>query len=163
MIRVRAKIPNLRESAALLDLDRDERKLDAFLQLHKGDLQVLDLRIFLPFTINLDPYLRKVLKEDQQAMEDDGIVLPIHVPQIKPPMLQRPPQQITYVQNSIQKSIANYSPTPSFHHHQPPQNVPMLQQNYQQQHEIEPQQPLASPSFIEMVILLFKLDFALLN
>lgn len=55
-------MPCLREAAPLLDLDRDERKLDAFLQLHKADLQVSDLRIFLPFTINLDPYLRKVLK-----------------------------------------------------------------------------------------------------
>jgi ankyrin repeat-rich membrane spanning protein len=52
----------LREAAPLLELDRDERKLDAFLQLHKSDLLVSDLRIFLPFTINLDPYLRKVLK-----------------------------------------------------------------------------------------------------
>jgi ankyrin repeat-rich membrane spanning protein len=55
----------LREAAPLLDLDRDERKLDAFLQLHKSDLQVSDLRIFLPFTINLDPYLRKVLKGEK--------------------------------------------------------------------------------------------------
>lgn len=60
--RVRPKLSCLREAAPLLDLDRDERKLDAFLQLHKSDLQVSDLRIFLPFTINLDPYLRKVLK-----------------------------------------------------------------------------------------------------
>lgn len=54
-----------------------------------------DLRIFLPFTINLDPYLRKVLKgkhgtdfefvsiiniailftEDQQVIEDEGTVM----------------------------------------------------------------------------------------
>lgn len=61
-LRVRQKIPYLREAAPLLELDRDERKLDAFLQLHKSDLLVADLRIFLPFTINLDPYLRKVLK-----------------------------------------------------------------------------------------------------
>lgn len=79
-----------------MDLDRDERKLDAFLQLHKSDLQVSDLRIFLPFTINLDPYLRKVLKgksntfliafdvqlshgltEDQQAIDDEGIIVPM--------------------------------------------------------------------------------------
>ena len=60
--RVRPKLSCLRDAAPLLDLDRDERKLDAFLQLHKSDLQVSDLRIFLPFTINLDPYLRKVLK-----------------------------------------------------------------------------------------------------
>lgn len=75
--RVRPKLSALREAAPLLDLDRDERKLEAFLQLHKHDLLVADLRIFLPFTINLDPYLRKVLKEDQQAMEDEGIVMPM--------------------------------------------------------------------------------------
>lgn len=61
----------------MLDLDRDERKLEAFLQLHKHDLLVADLRIFLPFTINLDPYLRKVLKEDQQTLEDEGIIMPM--------------------------------------------------------------------------------------
>lgn len=60
--KVRSKISHLREAAPLLELDRDERKLEAFLQLHKHDLLVADLRIFLPFTINLDPYLRKVLK-----------------------------------------------------------------------------------------------------
>lgn len=90
------KLPCLREAAPLLELDRDERKLEAFLQLHKHDLLVADLRIFLPFTINLDPYFRKVLKgkielkpnansqltpslclaEDQQAMEDEGIIIP---------------------------------------------------------------------------------------
>ncbi|KFB51271.1 hypothetical protein ZHAS_00019318 [Anopheles sinensis] len=75
--KVRPKLTCLREAANLLDLDRDERKLDAFLQLHKSDLLVSDLRIFLPFTINLDPYLRKVLKEDQQALEDEGIIIPM--------------------------------------------------------------------------------------
>ncbi|XP_039435567.1 kinase D-interacting substrate of 220 kDa isoform X4 [Culex pipiens pallens] len=84
--KVRPKIACLREAATLLDLDRDERKLDAFLQLHKSDLLVSDLRIFLPFTINLDPYLRKVLKEDQQALEDEGIIIPVKssMPPIKP-------------------------------------------------------------------------------
>lgn len=93
--RLRPKLACLREAAPLLELDRDERKLDAFLQLHKSDLLVADLRIFLPFTINLDPYLRKVLKgkhgtdfefvsiinivilftEDQQVIEDEGTVM----------------------------------------------------------------------------------------
>ncbi|XP_065074364.1 kinase D-interacting substrate of 220 kDa-like isoform X8 [Ochlerotatus camptorhynchus] len=84
--KVRPKIACLREAVNLLDLDRDERKLDAFLQLHKSDLLVSDLRIFLPFTINLDPYLRKVLKEDQQALEDEGIIIPIKstLPSMKP-------------------------------------------------------------------------------
>ncbi|XP_035787154.1 kinase D-interacting substrate of 220 kDa-like isoform X4 [Anopheles albimanus] len=84
--KVRPKLTCLREAVALLDLDRDERKLDAFLQLHKSDLLVSDLRIFLPFTINLDPYLRKVLKEDQQAMEDEGIIIPMKstLPPLRP-------------------------------------------------------------------------------
>lgn len=76
-------------------MDRDERKLDAFLQLHKSDLLVADLRIFLPFTINLDPYLRKVLKEDQQAAEDEGIVFQPKLPQLPP--INRP-QQLPYTQ-----------------------------------------------------------------
>lgn len=62
LLRVRVRLSCLREAAPLLELDRDERKLEAFLQLHKHDLLVADLRIFLPFTINLDPYFRKVLK-----------------------------------------------------------------------------------------------------
>lgn len=103
--KVKSKISHLRDAAPLLELDRDERKLEAFLQLHKHDLLVADLRIFLPFTINLDPYLRKVLKglhltttmtflhmnriiffcifaEDQQALEDEGIVIPLIKPSI---------------------------------------------------------------------------------
>ncbi|XP_055837815.1 kinase D-interacting substrate of 220 kDa isoform X2 [Episyrphus balteatus] len=84
--KVRPKLGCLREAAPLLELDRDERKLDAFLQLHKSDLLVADLRIFLPFTINLDPYLRKVLKEDQQAIEDEGAIVIQSKPNIPPPI-----------------------------------------------------------------------------
>lgn len=95
-----------------MDLDRDERKLDAFLQLHKADLQVLDLRIFLPFTINLDPYLRKVLKEDQQALEDDGIIMPTIQPSRS--MNNKLPS-IALPQQSIQRpaSVNPYNQQPS--------------------------------------------------
>jgi ankyrin repeat-rich membrane spanning protein len=120
--KVRPKLSCLREAAALLDLDRDERKLDAFLSLHKSDLQVSDLRIFLPFTINLDPYLRKVLKEDQQALEDEGFIIPMK-PTNTVPTLNRfnqtnfyPPQQQSYPQlyNASNSSIAlmNYYNNP---------------------------------------------------
>ncbi|XP_026476522.1 kinase D-interacting substrate of 220 kDa B-like, partial [Ctenocephalides felis] len=78
--KVRAQVPALKEAAPLLELDRDERKLDAFLSLHKTTLQVADLRVFMPFTINLDPYLRKVLKEDQQNMEDESVVTNVRSP-----------------------------------------------------------------------------------
>lgn len=97
--RVRPKLACLREAAALLDLDRDERKLDAFLHLHKSDLQVADLRIFLPFTINLDPYLRKVLKEDQQALEDEGFVMPMKPVSTAPNMNRFMSQQGFYQQH----------------------------------------------------------------
>lgn len=45
-----------------MELDRDERKLDVFLGFHRTSLLAADLKIFLPFTINLDPYLKKVIK-----------------------------------------------------------------------------------------------------
>ncbi|XP_073848292.1 ankyrin repeat-rich membrane spanning isoform X1 [Musca autumnalis] len=94
--KVRPKLACLREAAPLLELDRDERKLDAFLQLHKSDLLVADLRIFLPFTINLDPYLRKVLKEDQQSIEDEGSVVLQNRPSVQHPP-RMPPTPTTYM------------------------------------------------------------------
>ncbi|XP_034480046.1 kinase D-interacting substrate of 220 kDa isoform X6 [Drosophila innubila] len=94
--KVRPKLACLREAAPLLELDRDERKLDAFLQLHKSDLLVADLRIFLPFTINLDPYLRKVLKEDQQVIEDEGSLVLQTRPSVSHSMRQHP-APTTYV------------------------------------------------------------------
>ncbi|XP_057327504.1 kinase D-interacting substrate of 220 kDa B isoform X4 [Microplitis mediator] len=70
--KVRPQIPTLKEVQPLLEIDRDERKLDAFLGVHRNDLLVSDMKIFLPFTINLDPYIKKKIKEEQQSMEDDG-------------------------------------------------------------------------------------------
>ncbi|EDW31837.1 GL11336, partial [Drosophila persimilis] len=94
--KLRPKLAYLREAAPLLELDRDERKLDAFLQLHKSDLLVADLRIFLPFTINLDPYLRKVLKEDQQTIEDESSLVIQTRPSVYNQMRQQP-APTTYV------------------------------------------------------------------
>ncbi|KAI4462246.1 ankyrin repeat-containing [Holotrichia oblita] len=72
--KVRPYIPNLKDTEPLLELDRDEHKLDIFLTFHKSSLLVSDLKIFLPFTINLDPYLKKVIKEETQNFEDDGLI-----------------------------------------------------------------------------------------
>jgi len=52
-------------------MDRDERKLDVFLTFHRSSLLVSDMKIFLPFTINLDPYIKKKIKEEQQSIEED--------------------------------------------------------------------------------------------
>lgn len=59
---MRPFIPNVKDVEPLLELDRDERKCDIFLSFHRSSLLVSDLKIFLPFTINLDPYLKKVIK-----------------------------------------------------------------------------------------------------
>lgn len=62
VFRIRPNIPTLKDTEPLLELDRDERKFDIFLTFHRSSLLVSDLKIFLPFTINLDPYLKKVIK-----------------------------------------------------------------------------------------------------
>lgn len=60
----------MKDVEPLLELDRDERKFDFFLTYHKSTLLISDLKIFLPFTINLDPYLKKVIKEETQGYND---------------------------------------------------------------------------------------------
>lgn len=60
--RIRPQIPTSKDAEPLLELDRDERKFDIFLTFHRSSLLISDLRIFLPFTINLDPYIKKVIK-----------------------------------------------------------------------------------------------------
>ena len=45
------------------DMDRDENKLEIFLKIHKKILTVKTVMIFFPFTINLDPYLRKIIQD----------------------------------------------------------------------------------------------------
>uniref|UniRef100_T1J258 Uncharacterized protein n=1 Tax=Strigamia maritima TaxID=126957 RepID=T1J258_STRMM len=64
------QIPTSKEVEPLLEIDRDERKFEIFLSYHKGSLQIADLKMFLPFTINLDPYIRKMIKEEQQNSDD---------------------------------------------------------------------------------------------
>eukprot|EP00092_Neocalanus_flemingeri_P001634 GFUD01001744.1.p1 GENE.GFUD01001744.1~~GFUD01001744.1.p1 ORF type:complete len:1748 (+),score=397.63 GFUD01001744.1:305-5548(+) len=73
--KVKPSIPTQKEIEPLLENDRDEKKMDVFLSLHKKTLTVADLKIFLPFTINLDPFLKKVIKDEVQNMEELGLSL----------------------------------------------------------------------------------------
>ncbi|KAK1129938.1 hypothetical protein K0M31_019633 [Melipona bicolor] len=70
--KIRPQIPVLKEVQPLLEMDRDERKLDIFLTFHRSSLLISDMKIFLPFTINLDPYIKKKIKEEQQSMEEEA-------------------------------------------------------------------------------------------
>ncbi|XP_075969674.1 ankyrin repeat-rich membrane spanning isoform X2 [Anticarsia gemmatalis] len=71
--KVKPLMHGLREASTLMELDRDERKLEVFLSFHRSTLTAADLKIFLPFTINLDPYIKKVIKEEQlqSGVEED--------------------------------------------------------------------------------------------
>lgn len=72
--KVRPRIPTVKEQEPMLELDRDEKKFDVFLTFHRASLQVSDLKIFLPFTINLDPYLKKVIKGSLRVGGDVGLL-----------------------------------------------------------------------------------------
>uniref|UniRef100_A0A0K2UQ48 Uncharacterized protein n=1 Tax=Lepeophtheirus salmonis TaxID=72036 RepID=A0A0K2UQ48_LEPSM len=73
---IKGIIPTQKDLEPLLEMDRDEKKFETFLSLHKKNLAVLDVKIFLPFTINLDPYLRKIIKDEIHNMEEMGIEVP---------------------------------------------------------------------------------------
>lgn len=60
--RIKERIPVVRETEPLLDIDRNEKKFIAFLKSHVPKLCVDDIKKFMPATINLDPFLRKLIK-----------------------------------------------------------------------------------------------------
>ncbi|XP_071550191.1 uncharacterized protein Arms isoform X4 [Panulirus ornatus] len=70
--KIKNQVPVSKDMEPLLEMDKEEKKFEIFLSMHKNSLHISDLKIFLPFTINLDPFIRKVIKEDQPQFEDHG-------------------------------------------------------------------------------------------
>lgn len=68
--KIKAKVPTGRDLQPLYDVDHDVRKFEVFLNFHSASLLVSDLKIFVPFTINLDPYIRRVIQERHQNQSD---------------------------------------------------------------------------------------------
>ncbi len=60
--RVLPKIPVSKDIDPLLEIDRNPRKLEIFLGNYSPSLNIGDLRKFLLCTINVDPYLRKLIR-----------------------------------------------------------------------------------------------------
>ena len=58
------------------DMDRDENKLEIFLKIHKKTLTVKTIHIMYPFTINLDPYIKKLIKDYLNNREMMGLDIP---------------------------------------------------------------------------------------
>jgi ankyrin repeat-rich membrane spanning protein len=69
--KIKSIIPVQRDIEPLLSMDRDETKLDTILRVKKH-MTLRELKIFLPFSINLDPYIKKVIREENQIIEEGG-------------------------------------------------------------------------------------------
>ncbi|XP_076071135.1 kinase D-interacting substrate of 220 kDa-like [Mytilus galloprovincialis] len=72
--KIADKLPISKEVEPLLEIDRNPRKLEAFLSSKSSSsksqmLTIADLKKFLPCTINLDPYLRKLIRELQKSTD----------------------------------------------------------------------------------------------
>ena len=52
-----------------MEIDKDARKLDVFLANFSPTLTVADIKRFMPCTINVDPYLRKLIKGQSSLIE----------------------------------------------------------------------------------------------
>lgn len=68
--KIKGKVPTGKELQQLCDVDHDVRKFEIFLSFHSASLLISDLKIFVPFTINLDPYIRRVIQEKHQAQAE---------------------------------------------------------------------------------------------
>ena len=49
-------------------MDRDEKKLEAILAIKYKVLTVKEQKVFLPFSINLDPYIKKVIRDEYVSL-----------------------------------------------------------------------------------------------
>ncbi|KAH7984154.1 hypothetical protein HPB52_017565 [Rhipicephalus sanguineus] len=73
--KIKGKVPTGKDLQPLYDVDHDVRKFEIFLSFHSASLLISDLKIFVPFTINLDPYIRRVIQERYQSQpESDRLV-----------------------------------------------------------------------------------------
>lgn len=105
--RVRPFIPTSKEIDANAVLDRDEKKLDVYLGLHKGSLMVSTLYVFLPFTISLDPQLRKDITEQYQPIEQ---IFKMNPPNVTASTSAAPPPPPVPLNQALFNSNLNVQP-----------------------------------------------------
>ena len=70
--KIKSSLPNQRNHDPLLEIDRDEKKLESVLAVKQRVMTVKELKIFIPFSINLDPYLKKVIRDEYASRESSG-------------------------------------------------------------------------------------------
>lgn len=59
---MKPQLPTSKDIDPLMEIDKDARKLDVFLANFAPTLTIADMKRFMPCTINVDPYLRKLIK-----------------------------------------------------------------------------------------------------
>ncbi|XP_037068486.1 kinase D-interacting substrate of 220 kDa-like [Pollicipes pollicipes] len=117
--KIRGHIPSTREADPLSEYDRDEKKLDVFLSFHKHTLTLADLKVFLPFTINLDPFIKKVVKEEHFDPLDGQLGVPAASAQTLPLPGARGLPAAAAAQLAVQPAVAAPQPAPPWppHYH----------------------------------------------
>lgn len=76
--KIKPSLPNHRDLEPLLEMDRDAKKLESILAIKYKVLTVREHMVFLPFSINLDPYIKKVIRDEylsQAALEGSDVGL----------------------------------------------------------------------------------------
>ncbi|XP_060576340.1 kinase D-interacting substrate of 220 kDa B-like [Ruditapes philippinarum] len=105
--KIEGQMPSSSEVEPLLEIDRNVRKLQVFLGSKSASspmLSIADLKKFLPCTINLDPYLRKLIRNLQQQLNQSEIPMNIYS---QPPNLtpSKPNQESNpYLKSSLHRT-----------------------------------------------------------
>lgn len=75
--RIRNLMPISKELEQLQTMDHDVKKLELCLSLNSQALQIGNLRMFIPFAINLDPYIRRVLQDTYHSQSEQHQAIPL--------------------------------------------------------------------------------------
>ncbi|XP_028968911.1 kinase D-interacting substrate of 220 kDa B [Galendromus occidentalis] len=71
--RIRNLMPASKELEQLQTMDHDVKKLELCLSSNSHALQIGNLRMFIPFAINLDPHIRRVLQDSYDSQLEQSL------------------------------------------------------------------------------------------
>ena len=117
-----------KEVEPLVEFDRDRKKLDVFLSRREKTLTIADIKVFMPFTINLDPFLRKVIKEEVQNLEQLGFSLASQAEQPQYSLTRRQAVELNRKMSEVAGTQAGLPVLPQYLANQPGLVWPYSQQ-----------------------------------
>ena len=130
-----------------MEFDRDRKKLDVFLSRREKTLTIADIKVFMPFTINLDPFLRKVIKEEVQNLEQLGFSLASQAEQPQLSLTRRQAVELNRKMSEVAGAQAGLPGLPQYLANHPGLVWPYSQQPHlPQPHLPQPHVPHVPPS-----------------